>query len=240
MEKERIRRYIWDKMERENIAKFPRPVYHRIPNFIGSEIAGRRVIQSKIFENAEIVFCNPDSPQRIIREYVIRSGKTLIMASPRLRSGFIILEKKYVPRGRERRASTIAGAFRYGRIVEYLHDIHIDLKVTGSVAVTIDGGRVGKGGGFSDLEYALLREFGVIDEDTPIVTTVHEVQIVEYIPMTRHDVPVDIIFTPSRRIDTSRKYPKPSGIYWDELDIEKINSIPILRKLYQSRGIKNA
>ena len=34
----------------------------------------------------------------------------------------------------------------------------------------------GKGGGYSDLEYALCRQAGLVDEDTLIVTTVHSMQ----------------------------------------------------------------
>uniref|UniRef100_A0A7J3X859 Uncharacterized protein n=1 Tax=Thermofilum pendens TaxID=2269 RepID=A0A7J3X859_THEPE len=50
-------------------------------------------------------------------------------------------------------ASTIRGAFIFGeKILENVPAI--DLKVAGSVAVDIYGGRVGEGGGFSDLEYA--------------------------------------------------------------------------------------
>lgn len=32
----KIRKRIWDLMERENIAQNPRPVHHRIPNFLGA------------------------------------------------------------------------------------------------------------------------------------------------------------------------------------------------------------
>jgi len=234
--KEDIRKYIWKTMEEKNIAIFPRPVYHRIPNFRGSNRAGLRLVRSKYFDEAKVVFCNPDSPQRIVREHVILGGKTLIMASPRLRQGFIVIRRGDVPRGKERYASTIAGAFKYGKVTDDLSGLTIDLKVTGCVAVTIEGAKLGKGGGYSDLEYAILREIGAIGEDTPVVTSVHEIQIVEYIPMDVHDVPVDAIFTPNRYIKTLGKYPKPRGIYWDKLDKDKIESIPILKRMYLSRG----
>jgi 5-formyltetrahydrofolate cyclo-ligase len=39
----------------------------------------------------------------------------------------------------------------------------IDLIVAGSVVVNGKGARVGKGRGYSNLEYALGREFGIID-----------------------------------------------------------------------------
>jgi 5-formyltetrahydrofolate cyclo-ligase len=49
----------------------------------------------------------------------------------------------------------------------------VDLGVCGSVAVNREGARIGKGGGFSDLEVAFLVEAGVIRSDTVPATTVH-------------------------------------------------------------------
>jgi 5-formyltetrahydrofolate cyclo-ligase len=38
-----IRKRIWDLMERNNFAQNPRPVHHRIPNFVGASIAADKV-----------------------------------------------------------------------------------------------------------------------------------------------------------------------------------------------------
>ncbi len=59
----------------------------------------------------------------------------------------------------------------------------------------ISGYRLGRGQGFEDLEYAMMRSMGVIDETTPIITTVHDCQIVD-IPdeiMEEHDFDVCIL-----------------------------------------------
>ena len=47
----------------------------------------------------------------------------------------------------------------------------------GSVAAGEDGARLGKGGGFADLEFALASAAGLIGPQTVAVTTVHEVQV---------------------------------------------------------------
>lgn len=39
-----IRKRIWDMMEARNIAQKPRPVHHRIPNFVGASSAADNVI----------------------------------------------------------------------------------------------------------------------------------------------------------------------------------------------------
>ena len=102
----------------------------------------------------------------------------------------------------------------------------------GSVAAAEDGARLGKGGGFADLEFALATAAGLIGPDTVCVTTVHELQVVAAgtIPLTSHDVPVDLIVTPDRVIDCRPRHgPRPAiGIRWEDLTEEKIAAIPLL------------
>jgi 5-formyltetrahydrofolate cyclo-ligase len=65
-----------------------------------------------------------------------------------------------------------------------------------------------------------------------VLTTVHELQVLnERIPMTSHDVPLDLIITPRRVIRTRRRRPKPAGIVWPELSDEQRREIPALRAL---------
>ena len=50
-----IRERIWKLMEELDIAKFPRPVYGRIPNFIGAEKAAERLCRTSIWRKAEVI-----------------------------------------------------------------------------------------------------------------------------------------------------------------------------------------
>ena len=45
-----------------------------------------------------------------------------------------------------------------------------------------------------------------------------------------HDLPVDVIVTPSRVIDCKPR-PKPKGIVWSKISRERLKTIPVLRKL---------
>ncbi|MCD6086671.1 MAG: 5-formyltetrahydrofolate cyclo-ligase [Candidatus Hydrothermae bacterium] len=233
--KERIREEIWRLLEDKGVARFP-GARGRIPNFVGAERAARKVLNLDVWARARRIKINPDSPQRPLRELALLQGKFLYMAVPRLWELRCFIE--LVPsklKSLERAASTIKGAFRYGTQVHPSEMPKIDLVVAGSVAVRRDGARIGKGGGYSDLEFAIGRHFGLIDENTPVITTVHPLQIIDReFEMREHDIPVDFIVTPEGVIATDTAFPKPSGIYWGLLDEEKIKTIPILREL---RGI---
>ncbi len=237
--KKRIRERIWKLLEENNIARFPRPVYGRIPNFISAEKAACNLFKIPVWRKAKVVKVNPDSPQQPVRLQALQQNKILIMPTPRIRNGFILLDPQGIPQKMVRKASTIRGAFVLGKIFDredVLKLPRIDLIVIGSVAVDKYGTRIGKGGGYAELEYAILRELGKINDNTPVVTTIHDVQLLdERIPREKHDLPVDIIITPSRIIRSLQPHPKPKGIYWELLNWEKIKNIPILQWLYNRK-----
>lgn len=230
-----VRERVWRLLEERGVARFPRPVYGRIPNFSGADMAARRILQLEEFRRARVVKVNPDSPQMMVRRGVLEAGKTLLMPSPRLRGGFLILDPGRIPPGLYGRAASISGAFQLG-VEADLGDLpHVDLLVCGSVAVTERGERIGKGGGYSELEYAILRELGLVHDETPIVTSVHELQIVEEVPQERHDFTVDYIATPERMIRTTGERRRPKGIIWEELSEEEIAGMPLIIKLREGR-----
>lgn len=194
LSKNQIRVKIWKLMEERGIATFPRPVYHRIPNFVGAEKAAQNLRNLLEYRKAKVIFCSPDSPQRPVREMTLKDGKTLVMATPRLKHGFLEMAPETTA-GKERAASTIAGAFRYGK--ETTDFPKPDLIVSGSVAVDRDGNRLGKGRGYGDREAKMIEErFGKV----PVVTTIHDIQLVDSAPSTPQDEKVDIIVTPTKII----------------------------------------
>ena len=155
------------------------------------------------------------------------------MPVPRLRQEkcFLELDPDQLV-GRERRAASIKGAAAEGRRLHPSDMPKVDLVVAGSVAVRRDGARVGKGGGFSDLEWALLSELELVGRWTTIVTTVHALQIVSArIAMLPHDIALDYIVTPETTIRCRTRYARPGGIVWDALDAEKIVEVPLLARL---------
>jgi len=230
-----LREEVWRLLEDRDVARFPRPVRGRIPNFQGAEAAARRILNTDEFYRGEVVKVNPDSPQLKVRRGVLEAGKILIMPSPRLKTGFFILDPTRIPERLHKRAATIRGSFQHASKTG-LEDLPaVDLIVCGSVAVTEKGVRVGKGGGYSELEYAILRELNLVDEETPLVTTVHDLQIVEDAPMEEHDFSVDLIATPTRLMRTRGPRHRPRGIIWEKVSGNQRDEIPLLKKMRQRK-----
>src|SRR4030095_13028780 len=107
--------------------------------------------------------------------------------------------------------------------------------VMGCVAVTRAGHRLGKGHGYADLEYAILRELG--HPAVPVATTVHALQILEESPTEAHDVPVSIIATPAELVEIARPLPAPVGIDWSKLTPEALAEMPVLAELKSLLGV---
>ena len=231
MEKQDIREQVWQAMREAGVARFP-GARGRIPNFTGAEQAAQRLDSLEFWNEARVLKCNPDLPQRPVRWRALKEGKTVYMAVPRLTSiqCFVELDPERLG-SHGYAASSIKGAFQFGRPVTLEEMRPIDLVVCGAVAVTRSGARLGKGGGYSDLEYALAREAGLLTESTPIITTVHPVQAVDSIPRTAHDIPLDCFITPDEVVWCTEPPPRPQGIHWQELEEEQIGAIPVLGSL---------
>lgn len=233
MGKAAIRESVWETMDSEGIARFPFPPHGRIPNFAGADRAAARIAKTQEWEDAQTIKCNPDAPQRPVRQRALAAGKRLYMAVPRLREPdpFIVLDPESIPPDAD--ASTIGGADEWGEPVGIDALEPIDLIVSGSVAVDTMGTRIGKGEGYSDLEYGLLRDVGVVTASTPVVTTVHACQVLEdALPRDSHDVQLTVIATPDRCFETRGRVSQPTGIDHALLSDDQLESIPVLSERF--------
>lgn len=230
-----LRREVWNALSRAKASRFP-GAEGRIPNFVGAEQAAERLRATGMWSAATTLKANPDSPQLPVRQRALEDGKLLYMAVPRLASKepFMVLDPAVIDVPL-RQAASIGGSSRHGRAVDTASMEPVDLVIAGCVAVSPDGARLGKGGGYSDLEYALASEAGLIGPSTVTATTVHDVQVLDQgrIPMTDHDFHLDLIVTPTQTIRCRRRR-RQQHIRWQELTDEKIASIPVLASLRRS------
>ena len=231
MTKDAIRHKVWTRVTAAGVVRFP-GAHGRVPNFIGAERAAKLLTQLTIWKRAKAVKFDVGGPQMALRRAALCDGKVIYLPVPGLRAErcFLVVDPARLG-ANAWRAVSLRGARRYGRAVAP-HEMHpIDLVLVGSVAVSRQGARVGHGTGAADLEYALLRRAGKVREYTPIVTTVHPLQVIDdRITMRAHDIPVDFLITPDQVVAAPSLYPRPRGILWDLLPDERIRAIPALRK----------
>ena len=138
-----------------------------------------------------------------------------------------------IPEDKYREASMLSKFEKWSEPIPVLDLPPVDVIVTGSVAVTRTGKRCGKGHGYGDLEYAMLRELG--HPPMPVVTTVHGIQVVHDFPAESHDLPVSIIATPDELIEVKSPPECPDGIDWSELTDKMLAAMPVLQSLKASR-----
>lgn len=244
VDKQPIRQKVWEDLESSGVARFPFPPTDRIPNFAGADEAAERLTGVSDWKTAETVKSNPDAPQLPVRRRALHGGKTVFVAQPRLRDAdpFLRLDPGAIDDIDD--ATTVSGISTHGTAVGPDTVPQIDLIVAGSVAVGPDGERIGKGEGYSDLEWAMLWELGAVTEDTTVVTTVHERQVLDGPPGVSvdppapesHDVPLDLIVTPDRVIRTNSSYKRPTGVDWDQLPAERLDAIPVLAEMNPDGG----
>ncbi len=222
--KEEAREFMWSRMQ-GNMA-FIKPVYNTVPDFKGSSRACENLYDK--LKNLQRIFVSPDAPLTHLRELLVQSGKTVVMPTPRLKEGFVLVDGKEVSSKNIRYSVTLSGALKTCKTVNHVEGI--DAFVVGSVCVGRDGSRVGKGGGFEDLAYGILRESNSIKDSAEICTVVHEMQIVTSLPNTFFDIPIDIIST-QRRVIVNERRKRPNRVYWELLNKRKIEEISALKTL---------
>jgi 5-formyltetrahydrofolate cyclo-ligase len=228
-DKAAARKAVWDALTERKAARFPFPIHGRIPNFKGAKEAAERLLAHPIFQGARVIKVNPDSPQRWVRKLALERDIIVITPTPRLKGAFRKLDPEKIPREHYDEAATLNRGNKWGEDLPLGALPNVDLVVMGSVAVTRDGHRLGKGHGYADLEYAILRELG--NPPVPVVTTVHPIQVLGGFPTEDHDLPVSLIATPDDVIEVNHPPAAPEGIDWELLPEEALKEMPVLGEL---------
>src|SRR5205085_6832881 len=77
--------------------------------------------------------------------------------------------------------------------------------------------------------FALLRELGYAR--VPVVTTVHDMQVVDSVPRDPTDQPLSVIATPTNTIRVKCPSAAPLDIDWTRLGAEDLQQMPVLAEL---------
>ena len=240
--KSEIRNTVWHLMESQRLIKdYPPSCFEKIPNFRGSGYAAERLAKLKEFKHAKHIKVNASLAQQHVRFTALKMKKTLYVPCPALTTDFLykVDPNNFTESWHVKRASSKAGAAELGEKItmDNIDSVKLDIVVVASVACSYNGVRLGKGQGFAELEWGILYLAGAVNKKTIVVTTVHDDQVLnrKRLPtslMSKHDLPVDIIVTPTRVISVRKRLKKPTcGILWDLLSEDRIKDIPILRSV---------
>jgi 5-formyltetrahydrofolate cyclo-ligase len=205
-----------------------------IPDFEGSDRCVAAIRDLAQYRASHTIVVMPDNNLESFRECALADRKRLLVCTYSMARGFVLLDGAQVGSRDRSLAATLDGMERFGRRLS-LWDLRsmgrVDLLVTGAAAVSREGVHFGKGHGYLDIEWGLLREIGLVSQDTPVVVSVHDCQVVdERIPHAAYDVTVDVIVTPQGVI-RCRPLPKPPGIFWDRLPREFAETRPYFAEL---------
>jgi len=229
--KDEVRQWVWNELQRRQLARQPLPPHGRIPNFEGAEAAAARVFAHAPWARARAIKVNPDSPQLPVRLEALRRGILVYVPTPRLAGGFNLLDPRRIPPARFAEAAALPTMSRWAQAVALNQLPQLDAIVTGCVAVTLTGKRCGKGAGYSDIEFGILRELG--HPVVPVATSVHDVQVVNDFPIASNDQPLHLISTPTQAVHVAAPLPAPAGVQWERLSETDLDAMSLLRDLQQ-------
>lgn len=186
------------------------------------------------YQDAATIFATPGESLHQARINCLVDGKNLIMPAPSIREGFFLLTAHTVPFKDLAVAVTYKALGKHGKLLknDAVSAISVGLLLTDSLAIDLEGGRIGDGNGFFDLCGALLQELDALQQDWTALTIIREEQISgDPLPQDTWDIKISEAITPVMIHTIETPLQKPQ-ISWDVLLKDRIKRIDPLWKLY--------
>ncbi len=237
MDKVSARKLVWEKLKHVAIpdSRFHLDFNQFIPDFIGSDVARSNLVDLDLYKAASTVFVTPDNCLEGLRAQMALDNKTQVMPTYGMRRGLVVLSPDDVSKDMARHSVTLDSIENVGNYLglSELRDNHkLDLLVTGASAVNYSGVRLGKGHGFFDIEWAMLYQIGAVKDSTPVISFVHDCQLVDVdLEVDEFDTVCDYIVTPNHVVHVDNPHKPTVGIIWNKLSDGMVNSISPLQEL---------
>lgn len=236
--KSQVRKEVWSAMRKVALpdSRFHYDFESFIADFEGSSFATNNLVALPCYQFAKVVFITPDNCLEGLRLATLEAGKTILTTTYAIRRGFWLLDPATISPQRYEYTSTLDGMEKLAKPMKLAtmagENLKVDLMVTGTGAINVEGVRYGKGHGFFDLEWAMLYTLGTITQETRTAAVVHDCQVISdaLIPEL-FDTVCDIISTPTRVIEVPMAKKPGCGILWDQLAEGMYESIPPLQEL---------
>ncbi|KNG44746.1 5-formyltetrahydrofolate cyclo-ligase [Stemphylium lycopersici] len=251
------RKLIWARVYQELIqhavpdARFNYDFLSFVPDFRSSELALTRLTTLPCYASARCILVTPDNSLEALRARALRDGKHVLVATYRLRRGFILLHPGRIDSARYEVAASLDGMEKpgIGRPVTLAQmrdeGLRVDICVTGGLVFNVQGVTIWEGENLFEVQWALLRDIGAIPtpEDTPVVAVAHECQVVDEVrigmetmtPARQGEVQADFVITPEATFEVNGARKPVGGIDFENVDQDALQNIPPLQEL---RGIR--
>jgi 5-formyltetrahydrofolate cyclo-ligase len=189
------------------------------------------------YRTAQTILASPAAPIHQVRLNILSDRKYLVMPTPGLQKGFILLDPKEIPTGKRSFAVHTDPRNPFARKMPYDKPLRrpIEIIITEAMAVGADGSRLGDGHGHLDLQYAALHTLGWLHKQVRIIAIVEEDRIFPSLPMESTDLGVHWIVTPERILTTPYSEPPNVGVIWDKLNKKQIRRNDALFYLHYHR-----
>jgi 5-formyltetrahydrofolate cyclo-ligase len=198
-------------------SRFGRDFTQFIPSFEGADEAARSVIAARECQSVKRVLVTPDNAVAAVRQHLLERGVDLVVPSYGLHRGFLEVKASEIPKHLLPHAGWLDAIEHFGRSAT-LQSLAaagpINLIVTGASAITLTGLRFGMGDFYLDIEWAILRAFDLIADETPVIAVVHDTQLTNLpFQAARSNVTADVIVTPTRIFRPPGRT-RPVGLDW--------------------------
>ncbi len=154
------------------------------PDFRGSSAAVDRLVALPCYQNARTLLVTSDNSLEQLRFRALKDGKKLLVATYRLRRGFVLLNPSFIDVDRIAHAACLDGMEKpgVGRLISLAQlqeeKFSIDLCATGGLAFNQQGVTVWEGQALFEVQWAMLQDIQCLGTNVPVVAIAHACQVV--------------------------------------------------------------
>lgn len=221
------------------------------PDFRDSASAVERVRALPCYKSATTILVTSDNSLEQLRFNALKDGKKVLVATYRLRRGFVLVDPARIGDGKFELAACLDGMEKPGigrsLTMSQIRDegIMIDLCATGVLAISEEGVVIWEGQDLFEVQWALLNDVKSLTPVTPVVAIAHSCQVVsnasegadKFMPTKSGEVQCDFVITPEKTIAVEAAIKPTADIDFSKIDVEAMNSILPLQEL---KGIRMA
>ena len=249
------RKLIWARVYQDLIqhaipdARFNYDFMSFTPDFRGSASAIDRLVSLPCYQSASVILVTPDNSLEQLRYRALKDGKRVLVATYRLRRGFVLLHPGRISETKYEMAACLDGMEKpgIGRAVSLsqMQDecLKVDMCAIGGLVFNAQGVTIWEGHNLFEVQWAMLQDLKVLQPNTPVVAVAHACQVVDeaqlgvekVTPTTSGEVQSDFVVTPDALYEVAGAVKPTGALDFDTVDPEGIQNIPPLQEL---RGIR--